>query len=172
MTIKDLQPREFDPYYGQYIHKLRDDHTLIESFEAGKETMSSFFKDIPPEKHEYCYAENKWSCKEILQHLIDTERMFMYRCFRIARNDKTELAGFDQNIYVEPSRANQKTMNDLLAEFQIVRDGSISLLNSLTPNDLKNIGTANGGHMSARAAAFTITGHEIWHKDIIVDRYL
>ena len=63
-------------------------------------------------------------------------------------------------------------MNDLLGEFQIVRDGSISLLNSLTPNDLKNIGIANGGHMSARAAAFTITGHEIWHKDIIVDRYL
>ncbi|MEM9869328.1 MAG: DinB family protein, partial [Bacteroidota bacterium] len=98
--------------------------------------------------------------------------IFMYRCFRIARNDKTELAGFNQNEYVEPSGASKKNMEQLLAEFQAVRQSSISLVTSFTNTDLQNVGIANGAAMSARAAAFTVTGHEIWHMDIIKERYL
>ena len=78
----------------------------------------------------------KWCIKEILQHLIDTERIFMYRCFRIARNDKTALAGFDQNIYVDPSSAVNKSIEILLDEFRVVRESSISLLNSLSDENL------------------------------------
>ena len=172
MTKNDLKKAEFDPYYWRYIDKLSDSLGVRESFGIGKGSVVGFFKNIPEDKHDYVYAKDKWTCKEILQHLIDAERIFQYRCFRIARNDKTALAGFDQNIYIAPSLANSKTMDGLLDEFSILRDSSISLLNSLTDEDLKKIGEANGAAMSARAAAFTITGHEIWHMEIITERYL
>lgn len=105
--------------------------------------------------------KEKWSFKEVFQHLIDTERVFMYRYFRIARNDKTSIARFDQNIYIEPSGANNKPMDSSINEFNIVRQSSILFLDSINNNHLKLIGNANGGDMSARAAAFTIIGREI-----------
>lgn len=172
MTKNILSPQEFDPYYWRYIDKLSNKTTLLDSFILGKGSVIRFFKNIPADKRNYAYATGKWTCKEVLQHLIDTERIFQYRCFRIARNDKTELAGFEQNNYIEPSSANLKIMDALIEEFSVVRESSISLLNSLHDKDLKNIGMANGGKMSARAAAFTISGHEIWHMEIISKRYL
>ncbi|MFD2587443.1 DinB family protein [Croceitalea marina] len=172
MTKNDLSKTEFDQYYWRYINKLSNTIKLRESFAIGKDSVVGFFRSVPKEKHNHAYEEGKWTCKEILQHLIDTERIFQYRCFRIARNDKTELAGFDQNIYMAPSMANSKSIEELIAEFIVVRDSSISLLNSLSDADFKNTGMANGGKMSARAAAFTITGHEIWHMEIVSNKYL
>ncbi len=163
---------EYDPYYKRYIEKLPEDRSLLNHFEIGKREVMEFFLSIPEDKLQYRYAPNKWNCKEIYQHLIDTERIFMHRCFRIARRDTTPLAGFDQNIYINPSGANQKTTHKLMTEFMINRNHSISLLESLTNEDLKYIGNANGGPMSARAAAFVIPGHNIWHIDIIKERYL
>lgn len=172
MTKKDLQPSEFAPYYWRYINKLSEEVHLRDSFESGKKAVVSFFNGMPPEKHDYAYELGKWTCKEVLQHLIDTERIFQYRLFRIARHDKTPLAGFDQGIYMDPSTARSKSMDDLLAEFTAVRDNSISLLNSLSDKDLGHIGMADGGKMSARAAAFTITGHDIWHMNIVTEKYV
>ncbi|WP_281540660.1 DinB family protein [Maribacter aestuarii] len=172
MTTNDISPEEFDSYYGRYIYKLDDNLSLQDSFENGKIKIVNFFGNIPEDKLSYRYNTDKWNCKEILQHLIDTERIFMYRCFRIARHDKTELAGFNQNIYIQPSRANEKSLDELIQEFQAGREHSLSLLNSLSDTDLIQVGSANGGPMSARAAAFTITGHEIWHMEIITEKYL
>ncbi|AXT54433.1 DinB family protein [Aquimarina sp. AD1] len=168
----DLSSKEYDGYYGRYIDKVSPKQDLREGFEVGRNTVKIFFESISTDKQEYRYDNNKWSPKEILQHLIDTERVFMYRCFRIARNDKTSLAGYDQNIYVDPSGANQKSMTELISEFEIVRQSSISFIKSVTDYQLAYIGNASGGDMSARAAAFTIIGHEIWHIDIIKERYL
>ncbi|MEO0507413.1 MAG: DinB family protein [Bacteroidota bacterium] len=172
MTLKMLNTSEFDPYYKRYLDKLPEDIPLRESFHLGKTQVTQFFKAIPEAKQDFRYAPEKWTPKEVLQHLIDTERIFQYRCFRIARHDKTELAGFDQNIYVEPSMASNKTIEALVSEFIAVRDSSLALLNSLSDMDLAYIGVANNGDMSARAAAFVITGHEIWHMEIISERYL
>ncbi|WP_298545922.1 DinB family protein [uncultured Aquimarina sp.] len=172
MKITDLDTKEYDKYYGRYINKLSIELELINGFKQGMKNVVQFFEAIPDTKTLYRYEDKKWSIKEILQHLIDTERIFMYRCFRIARKDTTSLAGFDQNIYIEPSGANHKSMDSLLSEFKIVRQSSISLLESITEDDLTCIGNANGGNMSARAAAFTIIGHDIWHMDIIKERYL
>ncbi|MDC1162182.1 DinB family protein, partial [Tenacibaculum sp.] len=113
-----------------------------------------------------------WSIKEVLQHLIDTERIFMYRCFRIARKDSTSLAGFDQNIYIEPSGAANKSIPNLLEEFRINRDNSISILQSLSEENLSFIGNSNDSKMSARAAAFVIPGHDVWHINVINEKYL
>ena len=172
MNKLDINTTEFDNYYVRYIDKLSDKTTLRKGFKTGKENVIQFFRSIPKNKLEYRYEEEKWTIKEILQHLIDTERIFMYRCFRIARNDGTALAGFDQNIYIQPSKANGKSIEELINEFEINRNNSISLLNSLTDENLCFVGNSNGGNMSARAAAFTIIGHDIWHMEVIKQRYL
>lgn len=168
----DLQTKEYDNYYLRYIDKLSDDISLRKGFEEGKKNVVDFFKSVPKEKLEYRYSPEKWSIKEIFQHLIDTERIFMYRCFRIARRDITPLAGYDQNIYIAPSEANNKSLDDLLKEFTLGRTYSMMLLDSLSDENLSFIGNSNGGKMSARAAAFTIIGHDIWHLEVIKEKYL
>lgn len=172
ITKKVLDSAEFDPYYGRYIGKLDPALELREGFRIGHKTMTAFFKAIPPDRLDFKYEVDKWNIKEILQHLVDTERIFIYRCFRIARRDIAALAPFDQNIYTEPSAATQKSLDGLLHEYSIGRQNSICLLNSLSDDDLSYVGNANGAAMSARAAAFTIIGHEVWHMDMIKERYL
>jgi len=172
MEKQDLKSEEFDIYYKRYIDKLTNETELIQGFIDGKSAIIAFFKSIPEDKLEFRYQPQKWSIKEILQHLIDTERIFMYRCFRIARRDTTALASYDQEIYNEPSNANTKSIDELLNEFSINRNNSIALLQSLTKEDLCFIGNANGDKMSARAAAFIIIGHDIWHTEVIKNKYL
>lgn len=172
MTTKELSKVEFDPYYARYIYKLSDDTHLHDGFRVGLGRVVQFFESIAEEKHLHRYASGKWTVKEVLQHLVDTERIFMYRCFRIARRDTLSLAGFNQEIYIEPSLANNKSMARLLEEFVSGRQHSINLLNSLTDEDLAFIGDANAGPMSARAAAFTVIGHDIWHMEVIKQKYL
>ncbi len=172
MKRLELNSSEYNKYYKRYIDKVSGDMPLRHGFEAGKVKVISFFESIPEEKLTFRYQSDKWSVKEVLQHLIDTERIFMYRCFRIARRDETALAGFNQDIYVGLSRADKKSLDDLLNEFEMNRNHSISLLQSLTDEDLSFIGNSNGGSMSARAAAFTIVGHDIWHMEVVKNKYL
>ncbi len=172
MKITDLDKNDCNEYYWRYIQKIPEHLEIRKGFEVGCATVIRFFNTIPQDKLSFRYASDKWSIKEVLQHLIDTERVFMYRCFRISRKDKTPLAGFDQNIYVEPSGAHDKSMDSLIEEFKTIRQSSISFINSVSDDHLEVIGNANGGHMSARSAAFTIIGHEIWHMDVIKEKYL
>lgn len=172
MKKQALNANEFDSYYQRYIDKLDDKTELIQGFIDGKTQMISFSKSIPKIKLNFRYQPEKWSIKEILHHLIDTERIFIYRCFRIARKDTTALAGYDQDIYIKPSNADKKSLDDLLNEFIFNRNNSIALLQSLTTDDLCFIGNVNDGKMSARAAAFIIIGHDIWHTEVIKEKYL
>ncbi|MGH1366749.1 MAG: DinB family protein [Calditrichia bacterium] len=172
MTINDLVNTEHDPYYGRYIDKLSNETRLRDGFKVGGERVRQFFMSVPEDRLDYRYQTDKWSVKEVFQHIIDTERIFMYRCFRIARNDKTSLAGFNQDLYLEPSGASKKSREQLIGEFIATRAASISLLDSLSDSNLQHIGDANGGAMSARAAAFTIIGHDIWHMEVVSKLYL
>ncbi len=172
MNVSNLKESEYNPYYKIYIDKVSNETTLIEGFIDGQHQVVNFFKSIPDNKLEYKYASNKWSVKEVFQHIIDTERIFMYRCFRIARHDKTFLSGFEQDDYIKPSNADKKSIDSLLEEYNIVRQNSIVLLKNLAEQDLKFIGNASESPMSARAAAFIILGHEIHHVNVIRERYL
>lgn len=136
---------------------------LREGFKNGLNETHNFFQSIP---------EEKWTIKEILQHLVDTERIFMHRCFRIARRDTSTMASFNQEIYIMPSGANEKSSRQLLLEYEVEREHSIIFLNSISDDDLSFIGDIAGQPMSARAAAFLVIGHDIWHLNIIRDRYL
>ncbi|GAA4975600.1 DinB family protein [Algibacter aquimarinus] len=172
MKVSDLNASEYNNYYQTYISKVSNTASLVESYKEAQNQVTSFFKAIPDNKLEFKYAPGKWTIKEVFQHIIDTERVFMYRCFRIARHDKTPLSGFEQDDYIVPSKSNFKTMDMLVEEYQTVRQSSIVLLKSLNHEDLKFIGNASGSNVSARAAAFIILGHEIHHIDVIKNKYL
>ena len=171
MKKQELQPTEFNEFYTGYLSKIPDNTSLKKGFEDDKENVIKFFSSISKDKLEYRYQPGKWSIKEVLQHIIDTERIFMYRVLRIARKDITPIEGFDQDIYIKPSGANDKTIEALLEEFKTTRLYSINLLNNISNENLCSIGVANNSPASARACAFILLGHSVWHMDIIKERY-
>ena len=176
MKISDIQSNEYTKEYSSanavYLAQLPKELELLKSFQTDYSAILELFESVPSDKWNYRYAPGKWSLKEVLQHLIDTERIFIYRCFRIARHDNTPLMPFEQDDYILPSRATAKSVVDLKEEFIAVRQNSIVLLKSLCDTDLKFIGIVNGHPLSARAAAFNIIGHNMWHIRIIKERYL
>jgi len=171
MKVSDLTPSEYNPYYGAYID-LNNEHDLLEGLRIGLDETLNFFKTIPKDKLEYRYEIGKWSIKEILQHLIDTERVFAYRAMRIAREDNTPLMGFDQDVFVERSNANARGINELISEYRFLRESTISLFYGFSDNMLSNIGEASNSPLSPRAAGFIISGHEKHHCKVIRERYL
>lgn len=166
-----IQDKEYNPYYNTYLDLLESELELIDGFVSGKTVMVNFMLSIPEDKEDYAYESGKWTIKEVLQHVIDTERIFMYRCLRIARGDATPMAGYDQDNYIEPAQTSNKSMTDIIKEYRITREYSINLLQSFNNTDLMQVGTASGSKVSARAVAFIVLGHELWHKKIIEERY-
>ena len=120
----------------------------------------NFFKNIPTSKLEYRYEESKWTIKEILIHIIDTERVFNYRALQFARSDNANLEGFNENEFVRNADLNTRTIDSVLEEYSIVRDASIVLFKNFSEDSLKRIGKANDNSLSVRAAGFLICGHD------------
>lgn len=172
MTKKDLRSKEYNKYYARYINKVDGNTELDFGFENDKKMVIDFFSTIPEEKQEFRYQPEKWTIKEILQHIVDTERVFMYRFFCIARNDKTAFPGYEQDDYIATSEANKKSMETLIHEFTVTRLSSLNLIKSISEEHLKNMGTVSDTAISARACAFILLGHSIWHIEIIKERYL
>jgi uncharacterized damage-inducible protein DinB len=171
MQPSELSNQEFSSFNATYINAL-EDISLIEGLEKGLSQMVSFISEIPVEKLEYRYAENKWTIKDILLHLIDAERIFVYRALRIGRGDKTPLAGFEENDYVPNARANCRTLESLLEEFQFVRNATLCLFKNYSSEQLLYLGTASNHSISVRAIGFVILGHQNHHLKIIQERYL
>ena len=172
MTKVDLKPSEYNPYYETYVSQVSNETTLVDGLEKDKKMVIDFFSSLPKDKLEYRYQPKKWTIKELFQHIIDTERIFMYRLLRIARKDKTALMGYEQDDYVVPSEANNKSIEELIHEFTITRLYSLNLIKSITDENLKNLGTASDSPVSARACGFILLGHSVWHIKIIKERYL
>jgi uncharacterized damage-inducible protein DinB len=124
------------------------------------------------DKFDYQYAEGKWTIKEIIQHLIDSERVFSYRALRISRNDKTPLPGFDENDYVSNSNGKERSLQSLLTEMAVVRQATLSLFNSFSQEQLTKIGIASNKEVSVRAIGFIIIGHQKHHQKVFSERYL
>lgn len=169
--IAKPQAGEYAPYTISYIGLLPDDGLVLEHLRDNLTATSSFLRSLDPERLNYRYAPGKWTIKEILAHLLDDERIYSYRALRFARNDKTELPGFDQDDYAPESRANERALEDLLDEFTTVRYATISLFNSFDDLVLTRMGLASGNIMSVRAAAYHIAGHELRHLNVIKERY-
>jgi len=172
MKPTDLNPNEFAPYYQNYIAQVSEEYTMIEELEISVHRLIKFVQNIPLDKFDYRYAEGKWTIKELLQHLVDTERIFAYRALRFARNDKTELPGFDENQYAEATNANKRSIQDLLTELAVVRQATLSLFKSFSDEELHRSGIASNNIMSVRALGIVIIGHQNHHQQIFEERYL
>ena len=162
---------EYNPYYKQYIQYLAEEDVMT-AFIEGLEDVNELMASLTEEQLRSAYAEGKWTIKEVLQHLMDSERIFCSRALRVARNDKTELPGFDQNAYVPYSEATERNSMELLQEYNSVRQATIALFKSFSEEMLLRTGTASNDTISVRALAHIIAGHEKHHLHVINERYL
>ena len=162
---------EYAPYYGTYIGKVPDGDLRAMLSSQLAETLA-LIQSIPESRGGHRYAPDKWSIKEVLGHLVDSERIFSYRALRIGRGDSTPLPGFEQDDYVPSGRFGERTLHDLADELDAVRQATIHLFAHLDEAALERRGTASGKSISVRALAYIIAGHELHHVGILKTRYL
>lgn len=165
------QPSEYDPYYETYI-SLVPENEIKPVLAAQTAELTALFAKVPEEKGAFAYADGKWSVKELLGHLIDAERMFAYRTFRISRGDKTPIEGFEQDGYIENAHSNERSFAELLTEFELLRQANMIFFNNLKDDAWTRTGTANEKEISVRAIAFIMAGHIRHHLLILNERYL
>ena len=171
MLSSELTTEEYAPFYAGYVAAAHNVN-LIEELEICLHDFIKFVQNIPMDKFDYRYAEGKWTIKDIIQHLIDTERIFAYRALRISRNDKTPLPGFEENDYVDNTNANERSLQGLLTEMAVVRQATLSLFNSFSKDQLMRLGIASNSAVSVRAIGFIIIGHQKHHQKVFQERYL
>ena len=164
---------EYAPYFEQYIKLVySEDGSILESLKSAQKEFESLLRNVPKEKHAFSYAEGKWTLKEVIQHVIDTERVFCYRALCFARNDKTLLPGYDQDIFVDNDNANDRNYYDLLAEMEVLRKSTIQLYKSFSKEALLRTGVASEEEISVRALGYLFSGHQIHHLNVVKERYL
>lgn len=162
---------DYGAFYEVYVSKVNAQN-LHEAVTNYSSTLVSFLTNLPNEKADFSYAPNKWSLKDLLQHIIDTERIMSYRLLRIARNDQTPLPGFEENDYASNAKAVNRTFDSLKKEMKAVRQATDLLIESLTEEQLGNAGIASGKRATANAIGYIIFGHLLHHKKIIEERYI
>ncbi len=172
LTFQKPAEGEYAPYTIQYISQIAGNTLSLTQLDTNGQTMVALMRSLPAEKLLYRYAEGKWTLKEVLVHIIDSERIFAYRTLRFARNDATELSGFEQDDYVPASAANSRDIAEILDEYTATRQATLALLRGLPEAAATRTGRANGNPMSVRAGAFIIAGHELHHLNLIRERYL
>ena len=164
---------EYAPYFEQYIKLIsKDGKSILENLQSSQDVFDQLLKNVPEEKHGFSYAKGKWTLKEVIQHIIDTERVFCYRALCFARNDKTSLPGYDQDIFVDNDNANDRNYYDLLAEMEVLRKSTIQLYKSFSKEALLRTGVASEEEISVRALGYLFSGHQIHHLNVVKERYL
>ena len=164
------QPDEYGVFYKDYIDRVEEN--VILELETQSIAFPAFLQTIPAEKESYAYAEGKWTVRELVGHVIDTERIMTYRLTSIARMDPTELPGFDENSYVDNAHFNDRSLDSLAEEFKFLRSANLFLFRSLKADELDRKGIANGNVISVNALLYVIAGHLAHHMKILTDRYL
>jgi hypothetical protein len=169
MTKPDLS--EVPAFYKGYIENVKD-MDVIEALQQSSKVALNIFRGIPEDMGIYRYADGKWSVKELLNHMMDAERIFAYRALRFSRNDKTALPGFEENDYAPQANAHARTIAQLCGEMDRLRQTTIDLYSSFDAAMLKREGLANNNKLSVLNLGYVIAGHETHHRKIIVERYL
>lgn len=162
---------EYPHYYEAYI-QLVPDGNMVSILEEDLAKTVALFKNIPESESDFRYAPEKWSIKEVLGHMVDTERILSVRLLRFARGDETPVPGFNENIYVKGADFSRLTIQTLLDEFISVRRSTLALIKNMPEEAWLRKGTANNIENTARAIAYSIAGHELHHCQIIRDRYI
>jgi len=171
MIANSLNSDEYNAYYDRYLQKIPGNLELGILLMENREEFRSLLDRMKPEDLEYSYAEGKWTIAEVLQHLIDVERIFQYRALTIAREPGIKLPGFDHDAYVPVSLAKNRTLKDLKKEFKAVRNSGISLYKSFSEEMLNSKGFVSGSSTSCRALGFITAGHTKHHIEIFKEKY-
>lgn len=158
-------------WYHRYVLQTEEDNALQAILNNG-ETASRFLQSIDEDRWANRYAEGKWSIKEMIQHLIDAERIFAYRALCIARGETVSLPGFDENTYAANANADYRLKDELLAEFNTARKSTAQLFASFDDEQLSATGIANNNPVSVNAIGFIMAGHVQHHLNILAERYL
>ena len=169
-TIARPEPDEYAPYYGRYISLVAGTDILGNLDAQRRETMI-LLSGRDDSDGEYRYAPGKWSAKEVLGHVCDTERIFAYRALRIARGDQTPIEGFEQDDYVENGPFAQAPMEEIIEDYIAVRRATLTLLRNLDEAAWMRRGVANKNEVSVRALAYITAGHELHHRRILEEKY-
>lgn len=163
---------EYPFYASMYIDLLPNDGLLLKHLKDNLDLVKSIISALPEEKWSYRYAPDKWTIKEVLVHIIDDERIYAYRALCFARNEKIDLPGFEQDEYVLYSNANERSMDNIVEEYEAVRFATIALFNGFDQTALLRQGVANKNKATVRALGYHIAGHEMHHVNIIKEKYL
>ncbi|MCF8406953.1 MAG: DinB family protein [Chitinophagaceae bacterium] len=161
---------EYGAFYQTYINYTsgKDYSILVQQY---NERIIEAWNAIPTEKINFAYAPDKWTIKQMLQHVIDTERIFAYRALAIARKEPAALLGFDENEYAKNATASHRNWKEMIAEWKILRQSTNILFGSFTEEDLKQKGTASNLPISVNALGFIIFGHALHHLHVLKERY-
>lgn len=168
--MNQLKSDEYPAIFENYIETISGD--VIEELENQLTTFPDFIRNISEDKGSYTYLEGKWTVKEILCHIIDTERIMSYRALRFSRNDMTALASFEQDEFVANGRHNERSFENIIEEFILVRKSNLILFKNFNENELNRKGMASDRLITVRAFVYVIAGHLNHHKFIIQERYL
>ena len=174
-TIPQLQiarpePGEYAPYYERYISQVAGSDILT-TLESQRRQMLLLLSGRDDQDGDFRYAPDKWSAKEVLGHVCDTERIFAYRALRIARADRTPMEGFEQDDYVRNGPFAARPLAELIEDYIAVRRATLTLFRNLDEPAWLRRGIANKNEVSVRAIAYMIAGHELHHRRILEEKY-
>lgn len=162
---------EFQKYIQRYLDLIPSANWIEEMKVSGSQTLD-IYRKLYDDQSNFAYAEGKWTLKELLQHLIDAERIFAYRALRFSRKDKTELPGWDEEMYATHYFSAERSLESLVDEFETVRKSSVIFFENLNRSQLSETGIANGNEISVETIGKLVVGHNIHHLNIINERYL
>lgn len=171
MTTSRPGPDGYAPAFAGYVARIGEQEDIFEALARQHADVLAWLGRIPPPRGDHRYAPDKWSIKEIVGHLSDTERVFAYRALRIGRGDPTPLPGYDDQAYVPEQRAADRPLADLAEEWDAVRRATLALLRNLPPGAWARVGLAGGHPASVRALAYVIAGHVRHHLEVLEARY-
>lgn len=170
-TMQRPATDEFAPFYATYVDAVPDGD-IIDLLERQGRELHALLDGVSAEQAGFRYAPDKWSVKEVVGHIADTERIFAYRALRIARGDATPMVGFDQDTYVASAHFDRRPLADLLDELDAVRGASVTLFRGVTEEESRRVGSANSVPVTVRALAFICAGHAMHHARILRERYV
>lgn len=162
---------EYAPYYQGYVNQVNE-NDIIAVLRSELDDLDVLLERVPKDKETYAYEEGKWSIRQLIGHLIDGERVFGYRAFCIARGEKQNLPGFEQDDYLQTAPYNNIDLEDLLSEMRLVRLSNIAMFRTLDEEAWQRVGLANNNEVTVRAIAFIMAGHVRHHMNILRERYL
>jgi hypothetical protein len=165
-------PNEYAPDFAGYVAEISDAEDIVATLAGQLERVLTRIGALPAERGDYRYAPGKWTLKEVIGHLSDTERVFAYRALSIARGDPAPLPAFDDQAWVAQMGAGNRTLADILEEFGIVRQATLALFRHLPPPAWTRSGVANGHPASPRGMAWVMAGHAHHHLEVVEARYL